>query len=534
MSASVADAEALEFLGQLAAQEPESSTQAAVTPAYRGGEINRSNARWQPPQRSGDAAINEGWPTLHPRARDQGRNDPWLRGAKRRTTRRTVGWGIGVQSDVQVGDEPDTEFNEEADEAFERWSLEEADAGGRWNWPQMQRMLFSELREAGEAILLECADPDPARSVPLCYQIIESEQIADDLFLGSGAKLAQGHRVIRGIEVDEWYRPVAYYIRQPHPFGLDVFGMSAGGGSFEPQRIPAHRVIHLYDPDRPSATRGISGYAAVSGTAKDLEWLFGNELMKSYVSAIFVAAIKRKQANGSGVGVGDDDDGDGGVPANLLERLGRGILADLGPDDSVESIQSAVQSPQLGPFVKLVLMMMAAGLDMSYIGLTGDYASANFSAARAAGNDDWEQIEIWQEDFGLRPVLTVHRRFMIAAATAGRFKRVSAATFAKDPRRWCRATLHPPGRKQVDPDSETNAAIKRIFSGLSTWKDELARMGLDYRKVFKQLAREWKLLDKEGIKADMQNLALALGSTVVQSGRPADGKPKSPKDQEND
>ncbi len=529
-AAAAAEAETREFLGHLAARD----IQAAATPAYRGGEINRSNARWLPPQRSADSAINEGWSILHPRARDQGRNDPWLRGARRRMVRRTIGCGILAQADARSGSAPDGELNREADEAFERWANEEADASGRWTWAQMQRLLFGELREAGEVILLRCADPDPQRTVPLCYQIVESEQIASDLFITSGSQIVKGNRVIRGIEIDEWFRPVAYYIRQPHPYGLDVFGMPAGGG-FLPQRIPASRVIHLYDPDRPSATRGMSGYAAVTQTAKDLEWLVGNELVKSYVSALFTVGIKRKQANSTGVGVGDADDAANvGTPANLLERLGRGLLADLGTEDSVETIQSNVQSPQLAPFCKLVLMMMAAGLDMSYIGLTGDYASANFSAARAAGNDDWEQIEIWQEDFGLRPVLTVYRDFIAAAAAAGRFKRLSAATFAKDPRRWTRATLHAPGRKQVEPDAETNAAIKRILSGLSTWKDELARLGLDYRQVFAQLAMEWRMLDDAGLKSDMQNLALALGSTVVQSGRPADSESKSAKDEETD
>jgi capsid protein len=48
-------------------------------------------------------------------------------------------------------------------------------------------------------------------------------------------------------------------------------------------------------------------------------------------------------------------------------------------------------------------------------------------------------------------------------------------------------------RGQIDELKETQAALLRISGGLSTREAEIAQLGRDYRKVFKQLSREKRL-----------------------------------------
>jgi capsid protein len=48
-------------------------------------------------------------------------------------------------------------------------------------------------------------------------------------------------------------------------------------------------------------------------------------------------------------------------------------------------------------------------------------------------------------------------------------------------------------RGQIDELKETQAAVMRINSGLSTWEEESAKLGKDYRKVFKQQSRERRM-----------------------------------------
>ena len=50
-------------------------------------------------------------------------------------------------------------------------------------------------------------------------------------------------------------------------------------------------------------------------------------------------------------------------------------------------------------------------------------------------------------------------------------------------------------RGQIDEVKETQAAIMRIKSGLSTYQIEAARLGEDFRKIFMQQAREQKMME---------------------------------------
>ena len=54
-------------------------------------------------------------------------------------------------------------------------------------------------------------------------------------------------------------------------------------------------------------------------------------------------------------------------------------------------------------------------------------------------------------------------------------------------------------RGQIDELKETQAAVLRISNGLSTAEDELARLGKDFRKVYRQLAREQKMRESLGL-----------------------------------
>ena len=48
-------------------------------------------------------------------------------------------------------------------------------------------------------------------------------------------------------------------------------------------------------------------------------------------------------------------------------------------------------------------------------------------------------------------------------------------------------------RGQIDELKETQAAVLRVQNGLSTYEDEIARLGGDWRKKFRQMSRERKM-----------------------------------------
>ena len=60
-------------------------------------------------------------------------------------------------------------------------------------------------------------------------------------------------------------------------------------------------------------------------------------------------------------------------------------------------------------------------------------------------------------------------------------------------------------RGQIDELKETQAAVLRIKSGLSTHEEELGKMGKDWRRVFQQLERERLEMEARGIVMQEDN-----------------------------
>jgi capsid protein len=54
-------------------------------------------------------------------------------------------------------------------------------------------------------------------------------------------------------------------------------------------------------------------------------------------------------------------------------------------------------------------------------------------------------------------------------------------------------------RGQIDELKETQAAVLRIKTGLSTLEIEASRLGLDWREIISQKAREKKMIDAAGL-----------------------------------
>jgi len=68
---------------------------------------------------------------------------------------------------------------------------------------------------------------------------------------------------------------------------------------------------------------------------------------------------------------------------------------------------------------------------------------------------------------------------------------------------YTRASWIGTGRGQIDELKETQAAMLRIKAGLSTFEEECANLGRDYREVFAQRAKENALQERLGLSCTL-------------------------------
>ncbi len=475
----------------------------ALQVGYRGGELTEWNRRWDPSNRSADLAIQQRWSRLTSRTRDLVRNDPYAAALVNVLCTSIVGPGIGTRAAVQRLDRDGKrllhdEFNRSSDEAFLRWSDEEADAQGRLSFGEMQQVALREVVEAGEALLLRCADRNPNRQVPLCYQLVETEQIDETADRPAG----QGQTEIRrGIELDRQGRVIAYHLRDTHPNDLHARLRE------RTRRVPASRVIHLFLQLRANQTRGVTWFAPIVMTLKDLDTYTWSELQSATAASKYAVALFRKDNQSRGMGLSGDSDETSDRNSNEMEDLlGMPILADLGLDDRVEMIDAKRPNAEATPWIKLILNTLAAGGGISYLRLTRDYEGTNYSSGRMGHIDDqafFNRHSRWMSRALCRPV---HNDFTAQAIATGQLvdssgrPLVRPAQFRRDPARWLRKRHTFPGQQQIDPVKETEAAVERIRAGVSTLERECALLGGNREEIMEQLQLEKEDAEARGLE----------------------------------
>jgi lambda family phage portal protein len=159
-------------------------------------------------------------------------------------------------------------------------------------------------------------------------------------------------------------------------------------------------------------------------------------------------------------------------------------------------------------FEASLLRYIAASMGVSYEQLSRDYTKTNYSSARAAMTETWKFMQSRKKLVADKYATIVFRLWLEEAINKGEISampknraaliytngRLNLGFDAISKCDWIGAS-----RGQIDEYKETQAAVLRITNGLSTAEDELARLGKDWRKVYRQLRREMQLRETLGL-----------------------------------
>lgn len=496
--------------------------------AYKLARRDRPREHNQPHAYSGDAAIMSSHGLMNRRVRDLVRNTAQGKRVRQAfqdlivgTGFQTFAWPFAPSEMFQLATElqrvddgeigPRLQYALESDDLYEEWSSDpgQFDIEGRLSRMEMERMAVGEAVTTGNALIVRCFRPK-YKIVPLCYQILEREQLDESMDRDASET---NNKILNGIEFDRDNRAVAYHVCLDHPhefFGmhgssfLGNNGITATGVGVRRLRIPAERVIDLAAWDRPSSSVGASWYDSTGQTTWDRDNYMGSEIRSAAVDAAF--AFVAKLANGEKYGAwgfsdGTDDEDDDG---NRMFKVGQSpVAATIGKDESLEMVRSARPNKDAPAFLQLLDRDQAAGLGLSYYTLTGDYAATNFTSTRAAKMDEDLHIGPLKSWFAIHVAIRMRREFNAVAAAGGQFKSLRPAEFAANTRTYQRFDAIGNGRDLLDPYKEGEARTARLRTGISTFKEECARRGQHWIKVLMQLAIEKQVRRMFGVEIDI-------------------------------
>lgn len=495
--------------------------------AFKLARRDRPHDSNQPFAFSGDSAIRSSHELMNRRVRDLVRNTAHGKRIKSAFQDLVVGSGFQTFSwpfaphelfqiiteleTLQGGDlGPRLHFALESDDLFQKWSddPESFDIEGRLTRTDMERMAMGEVCTTGNALIIRNFRKGNG-IVPLCYQIIEREQLDESMDRPAGNG---DNKIVGGIEFDRNNRAVAYHIYSDHPH--DAFSGNGtnlqGLGGISPTsmgenrlRIPADRVIDLCLWDRPSSSMGASWFDATGQTTWDRDSCVDSEIKSAALDASFAFAAYLKDADkygGWGFSDGTDDSDDFG---NRQFKLGHSPIATvMSPEEKLEMVRSTRPNKDMPVFMKMLDRDAASGHSLSYYTLTGDYESTSFTSTRGSKLDEDLHVKPLQRWFGLRVSLRIRREFNAVAAASGAFKTLSASQFLADRDTYQRFDAIGNGRDLLDPYKEGEARISRLRTGLSTYKEECAKSGEHWIRRLMQIAIEQKVTELFGVSLD--------------------------------
>jgi lambda family phage portal protein len=383
-------------------------------------------------------------------------------------------------------------INDKISAAWQEWCKKKnCTVDGKLSFRGLQDVVIKNVATDGEVFIRKVRG-FAGNKFRYALQIIDADQ-CDHLYSVPPSK--NGNEIRLGIEIDSWGRPLAYWINPGHPSDL--------GGSLDRVRIPAEDIVHLYDVERVSQTRGVTWFHAV---------MLQLRMLEGYVEAELVAART------------------GAAKMGWLQYTDPSAYEEPNPDQkftfeaspgTIETLPPGMEFKEWNPdhpanafpnFVITILRQIAAGLGVSYNALASDLVGVNYSSMRSGlliERDQWKRNQSWMIENLCEPVF---EDFLDLSLLSG-----ALVLDSRDPEKFLAGKWEPRGWQWVDPLKDSQAAVLDIGARLKSRGQILADTGEDWEDVAEQIAEEEAFAASIDLDLTLPAASKPLGAPVDQS-----------------
>lgn len=490
-------------------------------------------ALWSPPMQSADADVLPDKEMGDARARDMLRNDAYVQGASNLHKDNIVGaqFLLNARPDSRAifgkYDEVfEDEFQQEVELLFDLYAESPnnwIDASRTNTFTSLVRLAVGVHLAGGEVLATSEWDRSAAGEFKTMVQMIDADR------LSTPDKYRNDPDVRAGIRFDRNGAPQTYYIRKEHQRDVAPNWKMAEWAEVAIRKPwGRQQVIHIHEQIRPDQSRGFTELLAGLKAMHIGHKLRDINLQRLLTQSIYAATITSELPSDTVFAQLGGAELTSDQAQKMVTGYAEGYLGAIAQYTSGAKNLAidGVKIPHLFPGTKLdltspgkdgfdvsgfeqsLLRYQAAAAGVSYEQLSRDYTNTNYSSARAAMSETWKFMQSRKKLIADRFASAVYRLVLEEAINQNRLSTFPAAKAAQ---LYTNGALNlrfealakcdwiGASRGQIDELKETEAAVLRIEAGLSTAEDELARLGKDWRKVFRQLRRERQLRDQLGL-----------------------------------
>jgi len=383
------------------------------------------------------------------------------------------------QAAKQLGKTFNVPLQDKIAELWEKWQ-KGCDTSGKRSFYELQWRGERELWAAGEFLIVLVDAPD--RDIPLALEVVSAERLAEHT-VDNG----DGTGVFDGVEVGPGSETLAYHIWTGDPAEMT---------NRTPKRIPAERVIHVYDNNRTDSVRGFPRAHSSGNSLASLAKAFDYELTRMQMASAYAFLWKSGGVPGPmpGVKKGPPSEGPIDKDGNQLTHVEGGMFLKGGQNDDLKTGGPNL-STAFEPYTRVMLRQAACGFNVSYAFMCRDFSEGNFSSQRMGALEDrkhWRPRQKFQVDHFCEQVWV---KWIEVAMAVGKLP-------AGDPLEM-KAEWRPDGWDWVDPATDIEADKQAVLAGFKSIQTVCAEHGFDFYEVCDQLEEARLYAAEKGVVLDV-------------------------------
>lgn len=499
--------------------------QTAMGGGLQGAErTSRETLAWSPTMRSPDQVINYAKPLADARGKDMIQNDGYAMGTVNTHKDSIVGatYRLNAQPNWRVigADEGwAEEFQQYVEARFNLLAESEncwLDAAGMNTFTGMVRLAVGGFVFTGEVLGTAEWKRESSRPLKTAIQLVSPDRLSNP----DGR--ADDREWRRGVRKDRYGKPIEYAIRKAYP--TELYDDKSYQWSIIPAFKPWGRrqVLHIIEQLMPDQSRGIAEMVSVLKQMRMTKSFQEVTLQNAVINASFAAAIESELP--PDIVYQNLGGQDPGAWINTVAQYMEALNSYLGAANSIKL--DGAKIPHLFPGTKLNMTPMgtpggvgtsfeaslhrniAAALGVSYEEYSRDYSQTNYSSARTSMVNTWRFMQSRKKAVADRFASMIYSLVLEEDINAGNVPMPSGKNWRHfyEPlmkEAYTACTWIGASRGQIDELKETQAAILRIKSGLSTYEQEVAKLGGDWREIFEQRTREEGIIRAKGLAFSM-------------------------------
>ena len=429
-----------------------------------GSESAIKQARLSPP----DASVRIALRKLRAKSREEVRQNPLGRSIILAMTNNV----LGAQG-IQLRSRAEAEAKKALESAWRVWG--KTCGFGGINWRSIQRQVLYSLIVDGEAFV-----QFGVRNGSLAVKVRDAQTIDP----AQNELLPRGSSIRMGIEYTPVGEIVAYHFREPFFFGgIDGGETYQYPSSRTTERIPANRILHIYDREVPGTTRGVPWL---------IPSLIAMELLRHYAESAKIAA----RTAASVYGVISNPEGEHDLTEDQLTKYTNS--AKLKPGGLLfppEGYNATITTPThptttYAPFTEATHREIAAGLGIAAHTLDGNLSGINFSAGRIGSLNERETFasirQLLVDDLH-DPVFAAWLPIAFVGGLPGSLEELADSEFV--------------GKAQPHIQPREAATADRMYFDMKakTLSEIIRDRGADPRDVFQEAADEIAIFEELGL-----------------------------------